>query len=284
MSTQVFPTLAGQGWSVTRTPQFSTRKPQAISGNETVISEWSFGRYTYKLVFNVLRQGKGLYIPNDVWVEFATLFGFYGARLGAADTFLYQDGLDNTVTSQTIGTGDAATQSFQLIRTFGGVVDPIFAPNLSKTLNVYVNGVLKTQGTDYVVVPWGAGNGNITGASATTTSTSHVLTDVVLPSAVNAVQGMVATETDVPFGSTVSQIGPTTLTLNNAASGNTSSLLMLSGSGQLVFASAPGAGLPITADYSYYWPCRFNQDTFDFEQFDAVRVRIKEMSFQTVKS
>lgn len=37
--------------------------------------------------------------------------------------------------------------------------------------------------------------------------------------------------------------------------------------GQITFASAPASGVAITADFSYYWPVRFDDDSLDFDEF-----------------
>lgn len=289
MSNSVFPSLAGRGWSVTRTPQWSTRKTVSISGDETAIQDWTFSRYTFDVVHNVLRQGNGIYTPNDTWAEFATLFGFFGQRSGGTDTFLFDDTLDDQVTGQAIGTADGVTKSFQLIRSLGGLIDPIFAPNLGATYNVYVNGSPKVQGTDYVVVPWpssGASSGTINGTCTTSSSVNpNVLTNVVLAGGLNPQLGEVVTGSGIPFGSDITNPGTNTLTLNHNATASASNVpILISGAGQIVFAVAPPNGQAITADFSYYWPCRFDADKFDFERFDKYRVRVKKMSFMTVKA
>ncbi len=59
-------------------------------------------------------------------------------RAAFRDTFLYTDATDNTVIAQSIGTGNGSTTTFQLVRSFGGFVEPILAPNAVTT--VYDNG------------------------------------------------------------------------------------------------------------------------------------------------
>jgi uncharacterized protein (TIGR02217 family) len=150
MGTQVFPSLPGIGWSVTRSPMFKTRKQVSISGKETSLADWSYPRYQWELCFNFLRQN-----PSATFTEMEELFAFYNTCGGGWDSFLYWDTNDNTATSQVIAEGDGSTVQFQLCRSFGGSVEPIFAPHVVS--KVTVNGVTKTNGTDYGIGDWGNG-------------------------------------------------------------------------------------------------------------------------------
>jgi uncharacterized protein (TIGR02217 family) len=161
MSTAILPSLAGLGFDVTRAPVWDTTVQQAISGKETRIAKLTYPRWKWDLTYSVLRSGAA-------FGELQQLAGFFNARQGMFDTFLYQDADDNGVTGQQIATGDGATTSFQLIRAFGGFIEPVLAPNLSQTINVYVNGALQASGTS--VMGWGAsspsGPGMLTFAAA----------------------------------------------------------------------------------------------------------------------
>jgi uncharacterized protein (TIGR02217 family) len=68
-----------------------------------------------------------------------TLIGFYNARQGQFDDWLYSDPDDSSVTAQQFGVGDGVTTSFQLVRTFGGFSEPVTAL-VSTDFPVYVNG------------------------------------------------------------------------------------------------------------------------------------------------
>lgn len=152
MSVLVFPTLAGQGWDIERTPMWQNTRQKAYSGAETTIAYWSYPKYSWAFGFNVLRQGT-FGMPATAYTEFAQLFGFFNQLFGDWDSFLYTDNTDNSVTDQTIATGDGVTTAFQLVSAFGSFVQPIFAPNV--VTNVKVNGVAKTPGVDYNVSVWG---------------------------------------------------------------------------------------------------------------------------------
>ena len=83
MSTQLFPTLAGLGWSVKRRPVWSTRKQEAISGKRTHLADWSFPRWSWELTFEFLRQAganqQAASFAGGTYGEFAALAGFFNS-------------------------------------------------------------------------------------------------------------------------------------------------------------------------------------------------------------
>ena len=54
--------------------------------------------------------------------------------------------------------------------------------------------------------------------------------------------------------------------------------------GLVTFATAPGSGLIITADYSYYFRCRFIDDSYAFENFMYQLWQLKKLTFISVRS
>lgn len=52
----------------------------------------------------------------------------------------------------------------------------------------------------------------------------------------------------------------------------------------LVFGSAPGAGVTLSADFSYAFNCRFLDDQMDFEEFMSGLWKLESMKFRSVKS
>jgi uncharacterized protein (TIGR02217 family) len=54
--------------------------------------------------------------------------------------------------------------------------------------------------------------------------------------------------------------------------------------GLLNFATAPGGGQIITADFSYYFRCRFIDDRYDFENFMYRLWQLKKLTFISVRS
>lgn len=54
--------------------------------------------------------------------------------------------------------------------------------------------------------------------------------------------------------------------------------------GVLSFAAAPASGVVVSADFSYYFPCRMSDDTVSFSMFLAGHYRAKKFSFISVKN
>lgn len=205
MSTAVFIPPPGTGFPVSRSPVFATTVQASISGKETRVALQSAPRWKYEMSLNVLRSSAAFEST-----EFQYIVGFFNKLLGSFDSFLYSDPDDNAVTGQAIGTGDGSTTAFQLIRAFGGFIEPMLAPNTGATINIYLNGVKQTSG--YTVSGWG---------------------------------------TSTP--------------------------------GMLTFVSAPGSGVAITADFTYYFPCRMSDDNLPLSLIFAQTYEAKKFSFISIK-
>lgn len=122
MSNAVFPVLKGLTFPAEKTPLWSTKIQQAVSGKETRIGFWSYPIWQYSISYSILRS-------DSVNAELQTLLGFYNARQGAFDDWLFNDPDDNTATAQTFGTGNGTQTVFQLSRTLGGIAEPVRAVN-----------------------------------------------------------------------------------------------------------------------------------------------------------
>jgi uncharacterized protein (TIGR02217 family) len=53
--------------------------------------------------------------------------------------------------------------------------------------------------------------------------------------------------------------------------------------GLVTFATPPGTGLVITADFSYWFRCRFVDDSYDFENFMYQLWQLKKLTFISVR-
>jgi hypothetical protein len=120
MSDAIFPSLPGLKWGTVKKPIWSTKIQKSASGREARASFYSYPIYQFTLSYEVLRGQSGM-------PELQTLLGFFNARQGSFDSFLYEDIDDNTATDQQFGTGNGSTTVFQLIRSLGGNVEPVFA-------------------------------------------------------------------------------------------------------------------------------------------------------------
>lgn len=138
MSTAVFPTLTGISYPIPRTPIWDTIIQQNVSGKEVRLALYTYPRYQWDIPFSALRQGT---VGNAAYTELDTLLGFYNARQGSFDSFLFTDPDYNTISGQVIGTGDGVTTAFQLVQNQNGFVEPVLAPNVvSHVYNAGVDG------------------------------------------------------------------------------------------------------------------------------------------------
>jgi uncharacterized protein (TIGR02217 family) len=162
MSNAVFPSLAGLGWPVVKTPNFATKVQASVSFRELRAAFAPYPQWRWNVVHNFLRI-------DPTTPDFQTLANFYLARQGMFDSFLYSDPTDNTVTGQQFATGDGATTAFQLLRTFSVAGFAEFVYNLNGVPVIKDNGVVKTAGVDYNIV-----NGLVTFTAPV--SVGHALT------------------------------------------------------------------------------------------------------------
>ena len=131
--TAIFPMLPGLGWSVTKTPRFAGRIQNAVSGRELRVLDQVNPIWTWTLTYSLLRDkwdARAATGPGAGYDELRTLAGFFLQQQGTFRSFLFDDPADNAITDQVVGTGDGSTRTFQLVRSMGGFVEPITAPNV----------------------------------------------------------------------------------------------------------------------------------------------------------
>ena len=126
MSNAVFPVLAGQTWPRLKVPRFSTGLQRSDSGRRWAVARALYANYNLTISYSYLSAS-----------DLVTMSSFFKSRKGAFDTFLFDDRDDNTVsTAQVLGTGDGTNKTFQLLRTLGGVVEPVGPLNGTPVIRV----------------------------------------------------------------------------------------------------------------------------------------------------
>ena len=142
MSNAVFPTLPGLAWGVKKTPVWSTNTIKSANGREMRAAYYRYPLWRFTLSFEVLRTRSAVN-------ELEQLAGFFNARRGSFESFLYEDPSDNSVSGQSIGFVQQGRQRYPLIRSFGGFVEPVAA--VRGYVLITVGGVPKEKGRDYVI-------------------------------------------------------------------------------------------------------------------------------------
>jgi len=138
MSDEYFPSLPGLAWSQFKKPRFNTLVQTSVNQSELRVSLTATPIYEVSLTYDVLR--------DSGYGELQTLMGFFLARRGKFDSFLFDDETDNTVSNQLFGVGDGLETDFQLVRAYGG-----FTEKVSNDITVTEITVNNTPTTAYTV-------------------------------------------------------------------------------------------------------------------------------------
>lgn len=128
MTVPSFPTL-WQPDAIKRVILWPAFRRESISGKVSVNAQYSYPRRRFTLTFNAMASTLSVR-------DWRTVEGFYNQMSGGAKIFQYQDYYDNTVTDASLGTGDGSSTAFQLIRSFGGFVEPITMPVGTPTVKI----------------------------------------------------------------------------------------------------------------------------------------------------
>lgn len=164
------PTLAGLAWSRHKKPGFATRVASHVSGREVRVALMSFPLYEFEAIYSGLSSAAA---PPTAQAglgssSLQSLMGFFLQLQGQFGTFLYTDPDDNAVTGQGIGSGDGATPSFVMSRTFGGFNEPVGW--VTSIANVYLNGVAQPSSSYVLEAPNTLGFYTAPGAGAVITA------------------------------------------------------------------------------------------------------------------
>ena len=147
MSNAVYPALLGAKIDVISAPMFRTRIQESVSGSEVRAADMSYPKYRLGLAYEFLREGAA-------FLELQTIAGFFLARRGAYDSFLFTHPADNaTGADMLFAIADGVKTQFQLTRTYGAggftFVEPVM--NVNAITNLKRNGVTLANPADYTV-------------------------------------------------------------------------------------------------------------------------------------
>lgn len=147
MGNVVFPgAFAGLKFTRGRHPRFDTRVQVSVSGRELRSAFQAFPLWDFQLSYEVLREAAAV-------DELRTIEGFFLARRGMWDSWLYTDPDDNAVTDQQFGIANGSTLQFQLTRAFGYGAHTFVEPvqNVNVLTNIKRNNVTLASPADYSV-------------------------------------------------------------------------------------------------------------------------------------
>ncbi|ENX8897445.1 hypothetical protein C7Y16_08235 [Neisseria gonorrhoeae] len=146
MGNAVFPEFPGLKWGRKKTAVWSTGTQKSASGREFRTAYYTYPQWRFSLSFEVLRTKASVN-------ELEKLAGFFNARKGSFESFLYEDPADNAVTDQPVGNTVQGVARYQLIRSMGGFIEPVSA--VKERPAVKVGGTALAYGRDYTVTDKG---------------------------------------------------------------------------------------------------------------------------------
>jgi hypothetical protein len=134
--------LPGLGYNVKWSPKFYNMKTATTaSGADIDVALAQYPLHDFELTYEFLRS----WDPNvTASLEFRTMMGFHLMLGGSVGRFCFKNVDDYCVSQQLIGTGDGATTTFTLARTYGAQgytqTEPVGLLNTSEAFNAYLNG------------------------------------------------------------------------------------------------------------------------------------------------
>ena len=288
MSNVLFPTLAGLGWSVLKAPKWSTKVQTATSGKELRTSLFSYPLYNITLILETMRDG--FVPPGFTYSEIQTIIGFFNARQGSYDNFLYIDPTDYAATTQQFGTGNVTSG---MLCTLSGTTMTITTIPSSGTVqaNMVVTGGSIPAGTTILALTsgtWGGLNSTYTlsassGSSSGTAVTASqnlfslarnyggFLEPVMNPAGASGFpvvplynSGLPISAANLPLGTGVAPkiyVGASLQALGTAYTMDTT--------GDVTFLSGyyPALGANVNWSGNFLYRCRFVKDDTEFENF-----------------
>lgn len=264
--------LPGLTFSVHKKPAFNTRISTGSSGFEVRNAQQEFPYWDFELTYDFLEDRTG------AESSLKTIMGFFLARQGSFDSFLFKDPDDYLCVGSTCATLDGATTVAYFCREMtGGFLERVGQVDTANTVTLYLteeNGytIPATPGPYTIDVSSVA----ITDLGVVYTSSGTALTKVV--GAPASGQYSVNESTGVyTFNSAQQNTGVTityryvidpadyTITLPNI----------------IIFDSAPPAGI-LTADFQFFFVCRFAEDQVDFEKFMDKLWSLQQCNFRSL--
>lgn len=136
--------LPGLSIDVKKKPNFKTNIKESANGNEVRNALAEYPRWDFELSYEFLKD------PAIGESSLKTIMGFFLARRGSFDSWLFKDPDDYLVTDGYCGEADAVTTEFPFCRTMGGFHEKVGQVDTDNDIDVFVDGVL-VDPADYTV-------------------------------------------------------------------------------------------------------------------------------------
>jgi uncharacterized membrane protein YciS (DUF1049 family) len=249
--------LPGLDITVHKKPAMRTRIAEASGGQEDRNALWDMPRWDFELSYNFLEDRTGV---NS---SLKTVEGFFLSMGASFDSWLFKDPDDYLVTGGLMGVTDGVTTQFYFHRPIGAFNEIVGQVDTVNTVTLYL------AGPEDHTVPVSPGPYTVTVSHAATfiqdlgvTKAGTPLTKVVGAPANN--QYAVDTLTGIyTFNSAQNNQAVVISYQYSVASGDYTVTMP----NYVVFGTSPITGWTLTADFQFYFVCRFTEDMLDFEKF-----------------
>lgn len=318
MSTQQLPVLGGITFPAKRTTNWKTRKQVSISGKETALADWQSPRWTWEVPYSTLKQsGTSVEFATLAGFYNQMLGGFdsflytdafdnavtgqsLGAGTGAQAAFPFLRTFGGA-TQPALAPNVVSAVYLAGVSTPAAGISPPSTPSLSQV----ASGSLAAT-TYFAKITWVTNSGETlpSSESSLAVSLNNVLKIAAPASPPAQAIGWNAYVSNTAGGGTgaeTRQNGSTPIALGTPwqepntglVAGAALPLVNSTGwsftqwgatvPGVLTFQGNVVIGIAVTADFTYFWPCRFIADACEFDQFDAFRYECKKLAWISIK-
>lgn len=139
--------LPGLTIEVRKTPGFKTNISEASSGYEVRNAQAEYPRWDFELSYEYLEDRTGA----DSSLK--TIMGFFLARQGSFESWLFKDPDDYLATAGLCGTADGVTTEFPLRRSMGEFHELVGQVDTSNAITVYADGIAVDPDDYEIVLP-----------------------------------------------------------------------------------------------------------------------------------
>ncbi len=308
MSSVLFPTFFGHGFSAFKRPTTSTAASMSASGKRVAIARYSLGNpiWDFTLTFNFLNRRQQYAsigqvavpaslsdVANLIADDVAALEGFFLARQGSYDTWLFEDPRDCAIAQQQIGMGDGSSTAFQIVRQKGEYQEdikqingtPVAAPTWAGLTSHAVNDLIvptpaaiRTQ-QDPIISGYQSSGWPVyykcTTAGSTGTLEPRWRQNAPLAGLTIRDGSVIWTCQGAPLIVYVGTSGSPAMQAPSAYS--------LGPTGIITLNSAPAIGQRVFVTTSFWFRCQFKDDIEQFELFLNLFVAAKQVNFKSAK-
>lgn len=264
--------LPGLAFSVHKKPTFKTRISESASGFEVRNALMAYPKWDFELTYEFLEDSSG------AESSLKTILGFFLARQGAYDSWLFKDPDDYLCVNSTCGTPDGVTTTFYFCREMtGGFLERVGQVDLANTVTLYLTvtetHLIPVTPGPYTINPHG---GALIDGGVTKVIGGAAMTKVASAPANN--QYSVDETTGVYTFNSANQNTSVEITFRYVVPSGDYDITLPN---LITFDSAPPEGT-LSADFQFFFVCRFLEDQMDFEKFADKLWNLQQCDFRSL--